>query len=137
MCRCYISTCVSHMIKATVDKLHQCEADVARKKFALVLFTALQRCHDLRTATQLYAQVYVVFNSAHKSQQVMDSSAQLQDIVHRDIVLHYVKISTCMLRDTLDECYSTIPSWRVTNRLSHTCRKLNFFCVKMCRFHNY
>ena len=79
------------MIKATVDKLRQCEADVARKKFALVLFVALQWCHDLRTATQLYAQAYVVFNSAHKSQQVVDSSAQLQDTV----IDHALEDSVC------------------------------------------
>jgi len=79
------------MIKATVDKLRQCEADVARKKFALVLFVALQWCHDLRTATQLYAQSYVVFNSAHKSQQVVDSSAQLQDTV----IDHALEDSVC------------------------------------------
>ena len=85
--------CVSHMTKATVDKLRQCEADVARKKFALVLFAASHRCHDPRTVMQLHAQAYVVFHSAHKSQQVVDSSAQLQDTV----VDHALEDSMCEL----------------------------------------
>ena len=55
------------------DKLHLSEMYVAKKKFALVTFTALERCHDLRTAIQLYAQMYIVFNSEHKTQQVTDS----------------------------------------------------------------
>ena len=54
--RCYISICVSHMIKATADKLRKHESDVTKRKFALVVFAALQRCHDLKTATQLYAE---------------------------------------------------------------------------------
>ena len=53
--RCYISICVSHMIKATADKLRKRETDTTKRKFVLVIFAALQRCHDLETATHLYA----------------------------------------------------------------------------------
>jgi len=42
---------------------------------------------------QLHAQAYVVFHSAHKSQQVVDSSAQLQDTV----VDHALEDSMCEL----------------------------------------
>ena len=37
--QCYISICVSHMIKATADKLRKRESDVTKRKFALVNFT--------------------------------------------------------------------------------------------------
>jgi len=81
LCQCYISICVTHMSKATADKLHLREMYVAKKKFALVTFTALQQCHDLITVMQLNTQVYVVFHSEHKTQQVTDSFRQLQNLV--------------------------------------------------------
>jgi len=79
--RCYISICVSHMIKATADKFCKGETDAAKRKFPLVIFAALQRCHDLHTATQLYSHAFVVVNSEQKSQQVDNSYTNLQAIV--------------------------------------------------------
>jgi len=105
------------MIKATADKLRQRETDFTRKKFTLVVFAALQRCHDLKTATQLYAQAYVVFNSQHMSQQVMDSFKQLQEIV----VDHTIEESVCeMVNDNGDVAANADVDDRCTVHMQHS-----------------
>jgi len=127
LCRCYISICVSHMIKATADKLRQRETDFTRKKFTLVVFAALQRCHDLKTATQLYAQAYVVFNSQHMSQQVMDSFEQLQEIV----VDHTIEESVCeMVNDNGDVAADADVDDRCTVHMQHSDAKQTRATIK-------
>ena len=79
----FISICCSHMIKATAGQLRRRETDPENRKLALVIFAALQRCHDLHTAKSLYRHAYIVFNSQRATNDVLNSCRVLNDIVVR------------------------------------------------------
>ena len=79
----FISICCSHMIKATSGQLRRRETDQDKRKLALVIFAALQRCHDLHTAKSLYRHAYIVFNSQQATEDVLNSCRVLNDIVVR------------------------------------------------------
>ena len=77
----FVSICCAHMIKAVASNLRNCKVSREQRKLTMVIFAALQRCHDMHTAVSLYRNAYVLFCAERQTQAVLDSHQMIRRIV--------------------------------------------------------
>jgi len=122
----FLSIRCAHMIKTVATNLMKTSAGREQKKLTMVIFAALQRCHDVRTAVLLYGHAYVLFCSERTTSSVVESHGILRRIIAHHELQDEVSDAECEGEEHKGEGeYAEVGSHRMTSFPSRPGSALN------------